>query len=479
MSRFSKFWKILLFLGIVCLGVLSALYVPRILGLDPFRAFRGAPAEGPGIQLEDVEFSHYHEGQLVTRANIDRIDISKNRQLLQLFGIKEGELHARGKTFNFTAEEAQYDALLKELRVTSEARVYNEDFDVTSETFKYDQNIEALIVPGLVAGRLGEGQVQAFDLKYDIPKEIFTTGPIKWAGRLASIPIQEVTQTDPRTAWQIEGDNYRRTTEKDVYTQGRATDGEILVKGDLIEWERRTDVVTATGKVYYFSEKANLVCDKAVIYRRERRAVLTGNVRVLVKPENMEKLELGSDGVPPWRPPVPESVAASRPQSAEDRQQKDLEDELRSGKTARKYPAHLRGERVEYWYGRGNRRAVITGNPQAFQEFPREGWRRVWTHTAHYDGEGDMLRLESSNGSRETRFMNSIGDDFTAMSVTMSTKEDDENWEAVRPIGVFMADNDEIPRERKPDPGPQRPAPRAGLTTPPANRPPQPGDTRA
>ena len=55
----------------------------------------------------------------------------------------------------------------------------------------------------------------------------------------------------------------------DVWTDASATDGEVLVKAPHLERVRKTDVLTATGKVYYFGEKANLICEKAVIYRKE------------------------------------------------------------------------------------------------------------------------------------------------------------------------------------------------------------------
>ncbi|HZH99426.1 MAG TPA: hypothetical protein VEX38_10685, partial [Fimbriimonadaceae bacterium] len=270
---------------------------------------------------------------------------------------------------------------------------------------------------------------------------------------------QEASGPQGKTRWAIDSDSMRGTPTSEIYTNGSASDGEIMVKAPRIEREKKTDVITATGKVYYFSEKANIVCDKAVIYQKEKRAVLTGNVRMLVKPKDQEKLDFTE--VAPFEPLVPNKVLNDRPApppSAQAQQEKDLDDELRSSKTVRKYPVKVQAARVEYWYAKGQRKATITGNPQARQELAGGRWRHIWTHQAFYDGEKETLRLVSDKDKRDTRMKNSIEDDLVAQAVTISTREEDEDYEVEKPKGFVHTDPQDDPRDKK-----------GGGTPPPAN----------
>src|SRR6185503_17951776 len=140
---------------------------------------------------------------------------------------------------------------------------------------------------------------------------------------------------------------------------------------------------------------------------REKRAVLTGNVSMLVKPKDQEKLEVVE--IQPFRPEVPIEVAASRPKppSGASEAEKKQNEELRSSKTARKYPISIRSEQIEYWYKRGERRATITGSPEARQDFPNGRWRRMKTNKAYYDAEKETLQLVSSESKRDTRVITS------------------------------------------------------------------------
>jgi lipopolysaccharide export system protein LptA len=221
----------------------------------------------------------------------------------------------------------------------------------------------------------------------------------------------------------------------------------VIIKANQVERNVKTDVVVATGNVSYFSKKVNLLCDKVTIYRKEKRAVLEGNVSMLIKPEDQEKLE--EVALAPLRPIVPEEIANSRPAPPTEKsdQEKQLDDEVRSNQNRRKYPVQVLAAKIEYWYGEGSRRADITGAPQARQELPAGRWRQVWAYKAHYDGEKETLRLDSSPGHKETRIMTSLGDDIHANWFEVSTKEEDDAWSAEALDGIFVPDDNEIPKE--------------------------------
>lgn len=420
---------------------------------DPFAAYRSQQGDQRiGIVLEDAQMRHYSAAKLIAEATIGRVEVQNDRQRFELFDIGNGVYRYDDGEFRFDAPEARYDAITKTMQASEGAHVFGKDFNLKTPMFVYDQAKEVLTAPGEISGDLFDGKVSGKNLTLDVPKREFEIGPIQWTG-MVKAPLQDAGVQDPNakaTKWSVTGDKVKRMAGKDVFTNASATDGEILVKAPTIERDVKTDVITATGKVYYFSAKSNMVCDKAVIYRKEKRAVLTGNVTMLVKPQDKEVLDF--DEVPPFRPTVPDEVAASRPeppQTPEAEQQKDLDDEVRSADTRRKYPIVVRSDKIEYWYGKGSRRGIITGNPQARQELAAGRWRQLWTHEALYDGEKERLKLISEQGKQQVRMKTSLGDDLYAAIVELSTKENDEEYEAENVKGDLYPDEDEVEREKQ------------------------------
>ena len=57
----------------------------------------------------------------------------------------------------------------------------------------------------------------------------------------------------------------------------------FLVDDEALALKRLARMLTATGRVTYFSGKTDMIADQAVIYRKEKRAVFTGHVDMLVK----------------------------------------------------------------------------------------------------------------------------------------------------------------------------------------------------
>jgi hypothetical protein len=87
-------------------------------------------------------------------------------------------------------------------------------------------------------------------------------------------------------------------------------------------------------------------------------------------------------------------------------------------------------------------------------------WRAVWTATAFYDGEKDLLKLVSPDGHKTTRVKTSLGDDLICNWFEISTKEDDDAWQAFGAEGVVYPDDEDIPKA-KPDPN-KKPPPLRG-----------------
>lgn len=434
-------------------GILAVPFVAK----DAFAGYRksGGPLGGNnGIVMEDVRMQSYDKGQLVVDADIDKVTVRKDRQFFDFSGVKRGTVYGKEGTIHFASEQATWDDIVRQLRFDAGVHLTNKDFNLFAPKLTLDDEADVIQAPGPVTGTLKGGKIAAMNFKYKMANEEFMAGPVRWKGQLPGEVAQDAPVAQSKTPWDIEARSTKGTNAGLLHLDARATDGEIIVKAPRIEQDRKTDVLTCTGKVYYFSTKANLVADSAIVYRKEKRVVLKGNVRLLIKPKN--KPDLTEQEIPPFRPDVPESIAKQRPEAPtpeETQQQKDLDEALRSAKTVRDYPAMVRAEEVEYWYAKGSRRAVVTGKPEAFQELPGGRWRTVVAMRGLYDGEKETLRMESSApNKREVNLKSSLGDDLFGYWFVVSTKEDDEEWEGDGVKGRVMADDDEIPKDKKTPP---------------------------
>jgi LPS export ABC transporter protein LptC len=158
-------------------------------------------------------------------------------------------------------------------------------------------------------------------------------------------------------------------------------------------------------------------------------------------------------------------------QKKETPEEKKLDEELRNGKTLRKYPMVILCDQIEYWYGKGERHGHAIGSPQGRQELPGARWRDVWSTAADYDGEKDELTLMSTPGKIDVRMKNSKGDDVTALQLTVSTKEDadEEVYRARKATAVGLVDTDDdttADTKKNPAPNNSRPGGPAGSGAP-------------
>ena len=302
-----------LILFLTTAGVIGiTIWIGRLIGRDPFANFKQPDTMADiGIQLQGVKMKHYAGNKLMGIAQVDRINVRQDRQFLDFVGVHDGHVITPKGDVAFTADEATFNVLTHQLNVTSGAHVSNQDMAVTTAAFMYDENASTLSMPGQVTGKLYEGNLNANGLTYNSKDDSYEIRDVNWVGTppkktLADFGGQEEQVSKP---WKIHGhaksyaNNDKEHPGMDVWTDASATDGEVLVKAPHLERVRKTDVLTATGKVYYFGEKANLICEKAEIYRKEKRAELSGNVHMLVKPKDQQKLV--EEEIPAFRPPTP------------------------------------------------------------------------------------------------------------------------------------------------------------------------------
>jgi hypothetical protein len=449
-TRRQRNWLALgLFLALACLGYA---YVRSFLGIDPFAAVRQKKGLGQNVQmsLEDVGVRMYEGGQLVAKMDLDRADIREDRLFTDLYGVHNGLIFDGSTAYEFEAKRAVWHTARKIMEVKEGGKIRGEDVDLFIPAFTFDQNKRILEAPGTLRGTLMKGKIEADRLRFNLKTREGSIGPAVWTGP-ATIAFQE---DEAARFWTIRAPNGETRFKGDLaYHDGgvTASDGEVIVMAEQVEHNRKTGVLIAKGNVRYFGREANLTCPEAVIYRREQRAVFTGGVTMLVKPEDQRGPAKVED-LPAFKSMKPEELKVAPP-AKRTPEEKKLDEELRSSESARRYPIVFRADRLEYWYRKGERRAKIEGSPEAHQVLSGNRWRRLWTHRAEYDGERDRLVLFSSEGRFETRVKSSIGDDLRAARVEVSTKKGDDEMTAKNVQGEIFDDESETQGGSEPPPG--------------------------
>jgi lipopolysaccharide export system protein LptA len=459
--------------------------------LDPFRGMeRDQNALGPstGVRLANVDMRVYRDGKLTTTAHLDKVDVSKDRETFDLFGLKSGLYRGKADDIRFSADQGNFNAGNQRLSMFGKVRATSRNFDVVTGSANFDRNTEVMQVPIRMTGKLYGGLFMATAMTYNIRTGEASTGPLEWQGKPPAKDAEGVGQeVTPRT-WTIHGKHWRQQKGGlQFFENADATDGEVLIKAPLVQRDPKTDVITATGRVTYYSGKSDLIADQVVVYRKEKRAVFTGDVVMLVKPKKDQDQPPKVEPIPDVKPDVPEVKVSDKPITVTEADKKK-DDELRSGKSWKDYPLNIKAQSIVYWYGKGSRHAIITGEPVANQDFSDGRWRKGWAHDAYYDGEQDTLQLNSRVDNKDARLKNSIGDVWRGSMIKMSTKDDqdeedsDVNGSDIDAIYVERSGEDERGPKKTPSgtatgTAPSNPgaAPTPGSTpgTPPA----QPGTT--
>ncbi len=430
-------------------------YFSKLAHYNPFTGFStGQPNPlGYPISLNQAELSVWQGKTLTTRAQIAAIRIRRDLAVMQAEFITHGVIRYGKNSFAYDAQSGTYNLEQGEVVATGLCRLKNADFDLTSRGFEYNEGNQFLSIPSQVTGNLQGGSLTASMVTYSLTSKILKTGPIHWVGipqsKAAQVAQETVDSSDKPHRWDITAAQSRGLIKNNhqvrAFLEARATDGRIIVEAPSIEQDVQTDVLTCQGPVRYYSAKVDLVCDKAVIYHREDRAVLTGRVVMYFKPKDAEVLN-EQDPVPHFQPLTPEQVDKDHPPvpMVMTPTNKSLADDLRSDKTLREYPSTVFADKIVYYYKKGFRKAVITGHPQAQQELTGGMWRRIWSVTAFYNGETKTLRLAGPTNLQNVRVKDSLGDDFTTDWLETSTVENSGLYATGVMSGKYYMDDKDL-----------------------------------
>lgn len=435
----------------LAIGALAWLWVGtnRLLAVDSLKPFRSATNDTTdnGVEMTNFDWKAYNGAKLVAQAHVARAYSGRDSEQVELTQVSNGRyFDADKELFKFETQSAVYFSQNESLEGTGGIHVLNDRMNLRSAEFQYIAEEKKLVVPRPLAGQLEGGDLKAEKMTYEVESKTFLLSGVRWSGL--------VSQDSKKTKWSFSPQDDK--TPVDVksrgsittYTKFKATDGEVVILADGGEFNKDTDVLVAKGNVKYFGSDANITCNLATVYRKERRVVLVGAVDMLLKPKQGEKpVEVI---IPPVEPVVPEKIKAERPAPvAQSSDNKEQQDRVRSGKNIHDYPITVTSERIEYWYGKGQKRATINGKPQARQEFPDGTWRMVWAESAYYDGEKETLNLKNGTSQPTVRMLNSLGDDMRATSVLVSTKEGDDMMDATGVSMEITIDDDELPDKTK------------------------------
>lgn len=440
MSRSARPWirPLALLLGAIGVVAMGWVSLVQILHVDAFAKFQGEPVPygaEVGVTMTDFSMKAYEKGRLAALADVDKVEVRRDRSLFEMSGVRDGlMIDKEGNELQFDMPDATYHYFRNRLTSEAGAHIKNDDFDINSDRFVYQESNSTLQVDGGVKGTLAGGKVQALSVTINTATREVSGRDLHWIGE-----IDDPVQDGQRKQWDIVGESWKTSSDgkTQTYTKARATDGEVIVIADTVEYTKDTDVLVAKGNVKYFGVDANMLCDEATVFRKERRSVFAGTVRMVVKSEDDEKVVEGE--FPTIERVTPESLKTN-PQGATQEQV----DRMRDADNLRKYPIKVIADRIEYWYKKGERRATITGSPFARQDL-QDGWRHAWANEAFYDGEKETLTMKSRAGQLDARVIMSIGDDYRALDVTISTKEGDKSFSGHNVKATVFVDDDEVP----------------------------------
>jgi hypothetical protein len=421
--------------GVLAMGWIG---LDSVLRASPFAKFglTGKPVGAEvGVTMSGFKMKAYERNRLAAEAEVDTVEVRRDRSQMVLKDVSKGKFYpSDGEPFAFEMDRGTYHYFQNRMMAEDGAHVVNKDMDLVSESFVYDEPVRTLLVRGLVQGKLAGGLVKASDLSLNTTTKELSANNVMWVGQ-----IDELTQDGQRRQWTIVGKNFKLSPDGKTssYTNARATDGEVIVIADAVDHVKDTEVLVAKGNVKYFGVDANMLCDEATVFRKERRAIFTGVVRMVVKSEGDEKV--AESEFPTIERVTPESLKTN-PQGATQAQV----DMLRDSDNMRKFPIKVIADKVEYWYKKGERQAIITGSPFARQDLT-EGWRLGWALEGFYDGEKETLTLKSAAGKQEVKLFYSIGDQYVANDITMSTKDGDKSMSGNNVNASLFIDDDEVP----------------------------------
>jgi lipopolysaccharide export system protein LptA len=204
---------------------------------------------------------------------------------------------------------------------------------------------------------------------------------------------------------------------------------EVTVYADRLEYDEKKDLARATGHLRLVDPENILTGKRILVYLKEGRAVIEGEVRLVHTPKEVQKA--AAEGSPEVAPATPEEAAQPPPEEGREKER------------IRKYREEvsiLSCDRLEYFYRRP-RKAVATGHIRLEQ--PRVG-RFATAEQAFYFEETDTLRLVGN-----VRLQDEEGQSFTGPEIEIGVEKE---WVRAKGPGHIVLYVEEEETEETPPP---------------------------
>jgi lipopolysaccharide export system protein LptA len=418
----------------VCIaGLTWSVY--RLQQIDPFARLNPVYADaGMGnvlIRFTDTEVVARQLNAPLWRMKVQRADLARDRQQWHLHGIREAVLYEEGQpVWRMKASQAIYEGASRRLQV-QEARLSGKPVQVFCSQAVWREPTRELYCLGIIRGALRDGEFTATALRYRGDEKRLEAEQVRLvlytSVQLTSF-VQAPTSNEKQTKTRRVEVLFRRIEEQQGKTRiGEGLvirDGDTTMTADRAEQDIEAQIIRATGNLRVTDPRVELSAEKLTIELKEKRALLEGNVKILVKPK--------------------EDQDAS--QSATD--------ETRSLKTEMREPVQIMCERAENLYQK--KVITLTGNLKMVQILKETGKTRTLTaQKAVYNSRTEQVQLIG-----EVHGVDEKGQELLAPEIVVSVKEGDE-WLRIDQPGkmVILVEEEEekAPPDAQPAPPPSSP----------------------
>ncbi|GBC96021.1 LPS-assembly protein LptD [bacterium HR16] len=418
-------------LALVCIAGL-AWCVHRLQQIDPFARLNPLYADaGMGnvlIRFTQTEVRARQLNQPLWRMKVKRADLSRDRQRWLLDGVQEAVLYDDGKpAWRLTAAQAVYEGASRFLQV-ADARLYGNPVQLTCSQATWRDQKRELQCLGIIRGSLRDGEFTAQALRYLGGEKRLVAEEVRLVMRTSLEPVAFL-QTEP--AKQEANEKQTKTRRVEVTfkrleeQQGKTRigeglvirDGDTVMTADRAEQDIEAQIIHATGNLHVTDPRVELSADKLTIELKEKRAVLEGNVKILVKPKQSEE-------------------AGAQPAS----------EETRSLKTEMREPVQITCDRAENLYQK--KIITLTGNLKMVQLLKENGKTRTLTaQKAVYNSRTEQVQLVG-----EVHGVDEKGQELIAPEILVSVKEGDEWLKITQPgkMVILVEEEEEETAEEKP-----------------------------
>lgn len=167
-------------------------------------------------------------------------------------------------------------------------------------------------------------------------------------------------------------------------------DGDTILKGDSAKWNMKTETAETIGHLLMTDPRADATGDKAEIQfgKSKRFVVLTGGVKITVKPKSEENAPAAPNQ------PMPVEVKNGKAVAGENAGKED--------DSVRKHPAVVTCDKAEYWYSKTKKYAILSGSFKVVQTLT-DKTRTVTAHHAEWFGKEDKLVLHAPVHFEDTK----------------------------------------------------------------------------